>query len=153
MPDSTSNPHGDDQGTRIGSPDTGDAARRNNSRGATGAGAEAAEAIHSADGGRDPSERTALESQPTGRADAERARAERSGRETGGNQERMGSEPLVDRQTEHRSGYGGAAGEPVRSSDQREPTGARPSLSETGASNQNARDTQRPAREQMEEDV
>ncbi|MFN2566424.1 MAG: hypothetical protein ABR499_15620 [Gemmatimonadaceae bacterium] len=107
MPDR--NPHGDDQGTRIGSPDTGDESPRNQSQGATGAGAEAAEAIHSADGDHDPGERSALESQPTGR-------------ETASKQERSGSEPLVDRETEHRSGYGGSAGAPVKSSDQREPT-------------------------------
>jgi hypothetical protein len=151
MPDR--NPHGDDQGTRVGSPDSGDASRRNESRGSTGAGAEAAEAIHSADGGRDPGDRTALEGQPTGRADSDSARAARSGVQTGGNQERMGSEPLTDRETEHRSGYGGAAGEPVRSSDHREPTGPRPSLSETGASNRDVGDTKRTAREQMEEDI
>jgi hypothetical protein len=110
------NPHGDDQGTRVGSPDAGNVARRNDSSGATGAGAEAAEGIHSADGERDPGERSALESQPTGRADA------RPGRESGGSEERTGSEPLVARETEHRSGYGGSAGHPVSSSDQREPT-------------------------------
>ena len=149
------NPHGDDQGTRVGSPDTGDPSRRNNSRGATGAGAEAAEAIHSADGGRDPGERTAIESQPTGRADAEPVRDKRSGGgETGGGEERSGSEPLVGRETEHRSGYGGSAGEPVRSSDHREPSSsAKPSLRETGASNQDVRDTKRTPREQMEEDI
>jgi hypothetical protein len=113
MPDR--NTHGDDQGTRVGSPDAGNASRRNDSRGATGAGAEAAEAIHSADGGQEPGDRTGLESQPTGRADT-------PGRETAGKQERTGSEPLVDRETEHRSGYGGSAGHPVSSSDQREPT-------------------------------
>ena len=144
MPDP--NPHGDDQGTRIGSPDAGNASRRNDSNGATGAGSEAAEAIHSADGDRDPADRTALENQPTGRGD-------RQGRQTGGNQERTGSEPLMDRETEHRSGYGGSAGQPVSSSDQREPTSAKPSLRETGASNQDVRDSQRTAREQMEEDI
>ena len=146
MPDRSSNPHGDDQGTRVGSPDAGNASRRNDSSGATGAGAEAAEGIHSADGGRDPSDRSALESQPTGRAD-------HSGREKGGHQEPTGSEPLIDRETEHRSGYGGAAGRPMTSSDQREPTSPKPSLRETGASNQDVRDTKRTAREQMEEDI
>jgi hypothetical protein len=122
MPD-RQNPHGDDQGTRVGSPDTGDPSARNQSRGATGAGSEAAEGLHSADGGRDPSDRSALESQPTGRGASEstgtrggsNSRGERS---TG--EERSGSEPLVDRETEHRSGYGGSAGQPVTSSDQRE---------------------------------
>jgi hypothetical protein len=117
------NPHGDDQGTRIGSPDVGGpSSRRTDSTGATGAGAEAAEGIHSADGERDPGDRSALESQPTGRADA------RSERETGAAQERTGSEPLVDRETEHRSGYGGSAGRPVSSSDQREPPSPKPSV-------------------------
>jgi hypothetical protein len=115
-----SNPHGDDQGTRVGPPDAGSPSQRNQSRGATGAGAEAAEGIHSADGGRDPSEKSALESQPTGRSDA--APDPGSGRGTGGNKEQSGSEPLVRRETEHRSGYGGSAGRPVTSSDQREPT-------------------------------
>jgi hypothetical protein len=119
MPDRT-NPHGDDQGTRVGSPDPGNASRRNESRGSTGAGAEAAEGIHSADGDRDPSDKSALESEPTGRADSDAARAKGSGRATGGNQEPSGSEPLTDRETEHRSGYGGSAGKPVSSSDQRE---------------------------------
>jgi hypothetical protein len=103
------NPHGDDQGTRIGSPDTGSPSQRDQSRGSTGAGAEAAEGIHSADGSKDPGERTALESQPTG---------------TSADGDRSGSEPLVDRETEHRSGYGGSGGKPVRSSDQREGSGS-----------------------------
>jgi hypothetical protein len=34
--------------------------------------------------------------------------------------ERAGSEPLADRENEHRSGYGGAGGKPVKSSDKRE---------------------------------
>ena len=102
MPDR--NPHGDDQGTRIGSPNPGDASRRNDSRGATGAGAEAAEGIHGAGSEREPSDRSSVEETPTGSDD-----------------DRAGSEPLVDRETEHRSGYGGAGGQPVRSADQREP--------------------------------
>ena len=122
MSDRSSNPHGDDQGTRVGSPDTGGSARRNDSNGATGAGSEASEGIHSADGQRDQSDRSALEGQPTGRADSDSASAKRQGRKTGGNDEPHGSEPLVDRETEHRSGYGGSGGQPVTSSDQREPT-------------------------------
>ncbi len=112
MPDRT-NPHGDDQGTRVGSPDTGSASERNQSRGATGAGAEAAEGIHSADGDRDPADRSAVESQPTGRGGTKAA---------GGSAEAApsGSEPLTDRENEHRSGYGGAGGKPVRSADHRE---------------------------------
>jgi hypothetical protein len=144
MPDR--NTHGDDQGTRVGSPDAGNTSRRNDSSGSTGAGAEAAEGIHSADGGRDPGDRTALEGQPTGRADS------RSGR-AGGSQEPTGSEPLIDRETEHRSGYGGSGGRPVRSSDQREPNSPKPSLRETGPSNQDVRDTKRTAREQLEGEV
>lgn len=102
MPDRT-NPHGDDQGTRVGSPDTGDASRRNQSSGSTGAGSEAAEGIHGATADRDPSDRSSVEDAPTGSDD-----------------ERSGSEPLVNRETEHRSGYGGAGGKPVKSSDHRD---------------------------------
>ena len=107
-----SNPHGDDQGTRVGSPDKGSVSERKPSGGSTGAGAEAAEGIHSADGGRDPSDNSAVESQPTGRG----------GKGAGGSGDvaPSGSEPLVDRENEHRSGYGGAGGKPVKSSDQRE---------------------------------
>jgi hypothetical protein len=110
-----SNPHGDDQGTRIGSPDAGSPSQRNQSSGATGAGAEAAEGIHSADGSRDPSDQSAIEGQPTGRGSQPASAS--------GDVARSGSEPLVDRENEHRSGYGGAAGKPVKSSDQREPKG------------------------------
>jgi hypothetical protein len=106
-----SNPYGDDQGTRIGSPDPGDPSRRNQPGDATGAGSEAAEGIHGADGDRDPTDRSALEGQETGRGDQESRR--------GDSEERSGSEPLVDRETERRSGYGGAGGKPVKSSDQR----------------------------------
>jgi hypothetical protein len=103
-----SNPHGDDQGTRVGSPD---APRRNDASGATGAGGEAAEGIHGASGDRDAAAKSSVDSQPTGRADKQTDSSA---------EERTGSEPLVDRQTEHRSGYGGSGGEPVSSSDQRE---------------------------------
>jgi hypothetical protein len=102
MPDHP-NPHGDDQGTRIGAPDPGDPSRRDQSGGATGAGSEAAEGIHGVSSEREPSDRSSVEDRPTGSGD-----------------DRAGSEPLVDRETEHRSGYGGAGGKPVRSSDQRE---------------------------------
>jgi hypothetical protein len=97
------NPHGDDQGTRVGSPDPGDPSRRKQSSGATGAGSEAAEGIHGAGTDRDQGDRSSVEERPTGTDD-----------------ERSGSEPLVDRETEHRSGYGGAGGQPVQSSDKRE---------------------------------
>jgi hypothetical protein len=98
-----SNPHGDDQGTRIGSPDPGDPSRRDQSSGSTGAGSEAAEGIHGASTDRDPGDRSSVEDQTTGADD-----------------DRSGSEPLADRDQEHRSGYGGAGGKPVRSSDHRE---------------------------------
>lgn len=109
-----SNPHGDDQGTRIGEPDAGSPAQRKQNRGATGAGAEAAEGIHSADGDREPGDQSGVESQPTGRGSSE----EQDSSNLAG---RSGSEPLVDREKEHRSGYGGAGGKPIVSSDQREP--------------------------------
>ncbi len=66
----------------------------------TGAGGEAAEGIHGAKGGRDEAARTSI-------PDAD--------------DREKGSEPLdKGRTTEHRSGYGGSAGKPVTSSDQRE---------------------------------
>jgi hypothetical protein len=91
-----SNPHGDDQGTRIGSPDSGEPARRDQS---TGAGSEAAEGIHGASAEREPSDRSSVDEPQT--------------------DDQAGSEPLVDRETEHRSGYGGSGGQPTKSSDQR----------------------------------
>lgn len=81
---------GDDQGTRVGSPTPG-AGRK------TGAGAEAAEGIHSTGGGRSESDRSALEGKPTGR----------SSKEEGGDQ--AGSEPIEGHDTEHRSKYGGGS--------------------------------------------
>ena len=70
----------------------------------TGAGSEASEGIHGAKGGRDQGAKSSVGED---RADAGRQK---------------GSEPLddADRTTEHRSGYGGSAGNPVSSSDQRE---------------------------------
>ena len=118
---------GDGQGTRVGKPDEGrsdesgrmgaegspgNAGGRGVTRGAdavtkdgqsTGAGAEAAEGVHSMD-----------EREPTRNSGASRGAA------AGGEGER-GSEPLAGRNREHRSGYGGAGGNPVSSSDQREP--------------------------------
>jgi hypothetical protein len=66
--------------------------------------------VHNAQqgGSRDPSDKTGLAGQETGR----------SGRE---GDDRAGSEPLAERSNEHRSGYGGAGGAPVNSSDTREP--------------------------------
>ena len=110
--------YGDDQGTRVGSPDP---SRRNDARGATGAGGEAAEGIHGASGGRDPGAKSSVESHPTGRGDTKSGAGKSSDREEAGSGDQStGSEPLVDRGTEHRSGYGGSAGQPVSSSDQRE---------------------------------
>ncbi len=58
----------------------------------TGAGAEAAEGIHTADGDRGHGDRTALEGKPTGRS---------------GDGERAGSEPASSHDREHQSEYGG----------------------------------------------
>ncbi len=73
----------------------------------TGAGSEASEGIHGANEGRNEGEKTSVSS--------DRAGADR----------KKGSEPLdeSDRSNEHRSGYGGSAGAPVTSSDQRETHG------------------------------
>jgi hypothetical protein len=69
----------------------------------TGAGSEASEGIHGAGQSRNEGDKTSVTD--------DRATA---GRE-------KGSEPLdKDRKNEHRSGYGGSAGNPVTSSDQRE---------------------------------
>jgi hypothetical protein len=95
---------GDDQGTRVGRPDEGTAEGRGAGE-PTGAGAEAAEGLHSA-GGRDERENSGLSERDTGRSD---------------DSERAGSEPLGGREREHRSGYGGQGGKPVQSSDEREP--------------------------------
>ena len=76
---------------------------RSKPRRTTGAGSEAAEGIHGASTDRDPSDRSSVEST-----------------ETGSDGDQSGSEPLTDRSNEHRSGYGGSGGKPVRSSDQRE---------------------------------
>ena len=70
----------------------------------TGAGSEASEGIHGAKGGREEGAKTSVSE--------DRSPADR----------KKGSEPLDDdaRSNEHRSGYGGSAGNPVVSSDQRE---------------------------------
>ena len=122
---------GDDQGTRVGRPDPGraDAApssatgvpsgeegsilegetsRRGmtaSDRGNTGAGAEAAEGMHSSKG-RDEGDRSGVE-----HAHGEPGRGEGAGL--------SGSEPLRHRETEHKSGYGGEKADPKTSSDQR----------------------------------
>ena len=82
---------GDDQGTRVGSPSAGSGAGKK-----TGAGAEAVEGIHSADGNRSESDRSALEGKDTGRSTQQ-----------GG--DRAGSEPIESHDTEHRSKYGGGS--------------------------------------------
>jgi len=122
---------GDEGGTRVGRPDPGrvDAApssgtsvpngeegsilegeesRRGMSasdRANTGAGAEAAEGIHSTKN-RPQEERSGVE-----HAHGEPGRGEGAGL--------SGSEPLRHRETEHKSGYGGEQGAPKTSSDQR----------------------------------
>ena len=124
---------GDDAGTRIGSPDPGRArenfagpssapddeglegsilsdegeTRRGTESARTGAGSEAAEGMHAV-GGRDQTEKSAVENA-----------ADRQG--DGDEGARSGSEPLEGRKTEHRGSYGGEGGEPRVSSDQREP--------------------------------
>jgi hypothetical protein len=106
---------GDDQGTRVGAPDQGGEAPRQHSDAPTGreprqtgAGSEASEGMHDARqrGGREEEDATGLEDAETGR----------SGRGGAG---RAGSEPLPE-DAQHRSGYGGAGGRPVSSSDARE---------------------------------
>jgi hypothetical protein len=122
---------GDEGGTRVGRPDEGTTAAPSSGTGvpvgeegsilegeesrrgmtasdreSTGAGAEAAEGMHSAKGGRSPEERSGVE-----RARGEPGRGEGAGL--------SGSEPLRHRETEHKSGYGGEQGEPKTSSDQR----------------------------------
>ena len=69
----------------------------------TGAGSEASEGIHGAGESRNEGDKTSVTE--------DRSAATRN----------KGSEPLdQDRKNEHRSGYGGSAGTPVTSSDQRE---------------------------------
>ena len=107
---------GDDQGTRVGSPDQSANAPRQHSDAPTGrasrqtgAGSEASEGMHNAQqGGSRP------EGDPTGLSGQETGRSGRAG------DERTGSEPLPE-DDQHRSGYGGSGGRPVNSSDTREP--------------------------------
>ena len=127
---------GDDQGTRVGSPDparsTGSeypgpstgadanalegsimeedsGSRGDAAEGATGAGAEAAQGMHTA-------------------TDANREQQRTGGRPTSTGQRQpgeagwSGSEPLRETSQPHTSGYGGHGGEPRTSSDQREAT-------------------------------
>ena len=105
---------GDDQGTRVGAPDQGAKPQHNDAptgrpQRQTGVGSEASEGMHDAQqgGSRDEGDATGLSDQETGRSTRE-----------GG--KRAGSEPLPE-DDQHRSGYGGAGGRPVNSSDTREP--------------------------------
>ena len=110
---------GDDQGTRVGAPDQGTPRQHSDAptgrpERQTGVGSEASEGIHNAGGGGERREdhATGLSSQETGQSTRE-----------GG--ERAGSEPLTGKGEQHRSGYGGAGGKPVTSSDQRKGPGRR----------------------------
>jgi hypothetical protein len=107
---------GDDQGTRVGAPDQSRSAPRQHSDSPpdrperhTGTGSEASEGMHNAQqgGNRDEGDATGLTGEETGR----------SARDGG---KRSGSEPLPE-DGQHRSGYGGSGGQPVNSSDTREP--------------------------------
>jgi hypothetical protein len=108
---------GDDQGTRVGAPDGGPKAPERHSDSPpdrperqTGSGSEASEGMHNAQqgGSRAESDQSGLTGQETGRSTRD-----------GGS--RAGSEPLAEGGDQHRSGYGGAGGAPVNSSDTREP--------------------------------
>ena len=105
---------GDDQGTRVGAPDQETPRQHSDSptgrpERQTGAGSEASEGMHNAkgEGERREDDATGLSSQETGRSAREGGR-------------RSGSEPLTEEGEQHRSGYGGAGGQPVTSSDERE---------------------------------
>jgi hypothetical protein len=138
---------GDDQGTRVGRPDEGTGEGRQTTE-RTGAGAEAAEGVHSA-GGRDERENSGLTERDAGGAT---------------DNDRAGSEPLGGREREHRSGYGGQGGRPVQSSDTREPLEPKGKAdpqhtrgpNSYGANEREQTETRRDARsprEQMEEDI
>lgn len=89
-------PYGDDQGTRVGRPSTPD---RDNV---------------------DPSGKSgARGEQGKSTGAGNEAAAGIHGTNAGGSGSRPGSEPLDERETEHKSGYGGEAGKPRTSSDQR----------------------------------
>jgi len=109
---------GDDQGTRVGESDKGTPGQHSDAptgrpQRQTGAGSEASEGMHNAQRG---SER--IEQDATGLAGGDRGGSAQDGGE------KAGSEPLTDDQ-QHRSGYGGAGGRPVTSSDEREGPGKR----------------------------
>jgi hypothetical protein len=107
---------GDDQGTRVGAPDQSASAPGQHSDAPsdrperqTGSGSEASEGMHNAQrgGARDEGETSGLTGQETGRS-------------TRDGEQRAGSEPLTEEGDQHRSGYGGAGGQPVTSTDERE---------------------------------
>lgn len=121
---------GDDQGTRIGTPDPdgreakgpssqttgeglegsvleGDTAKTDQQRRSTGAGAEAARSAHAFGSGKEGDEHDVEERSPE--------------EENLPDADRPGSEPLRGTHRQHVSGYGGSGGRPKRSSDQREP--------------------------------
>jgi hypothetical protein len=105
---------GDDQGTRVGSPQEGAPRQHSDAPSPrperqTGAGSEASEGMHDAAQGPGRDEEDA-----TGLAGREQGRSPRDGGD------RSGSEPLAEGGDQHRSGYGGAGGKPVTSSDERE---------------------------------
>jgi hypothetical protein len=99
--------HTDDRGLE-GSILEEDEGRTSAGSASTGAGSEAAEGMHAADG-RDEEDKSALTSRTTGRAGS-------------GEEERTASEPM-DRHKEHKGSYGGEGGSPRTSSDQRESHG------------------------------
>ncbi|HEX6060052.1 MAG TPA: hypothetical protein VFZ11_13660 [Gemmatimonadaceae bacterium] len=121
--DERSSGYGDDQGTRVGRPEAGRAGETPNDypgagkqgearRAAEGSdsgtprsamGSEAAEGIH---GARDAKEDGRDASAPSSLSETE------TGRESVEGTERSGSEPLVERERENTSSYGGAGGEP-----------------------------------------
>jgi hypothetical protein len=82
----------------------------------TGTGSEASEGKHNAQqgGSRDEGDVTGLAG-VAGVAGGDTGRGTREGGD------RAGSEPLTENGDQHRSGYGGAGGRPVNSSDTREP--------------------------------
>jgi hypothetical protein len=102
--------HGDD-GSKPGAKKASGASGANHDTDAhegkpTGAGAEAAEGIHTTPD-RDESDNTARDDHPTARASGDR--------------DQVGSEPL-NRQREHKGSYGGEMGKPRTPSHEREPS-------------------------------
>jgi hypothetical protein len=144
---------GDDQGTRVGSPDpergaskrarpgtqpvdrgiegsildtSSDSSDQDDAKGSMGAGAEAAAGLHGA----------SRQSRPQARRTDVTNSATSTGQPQPG---RPGSEPLEGTSQGHVSGYGGQGGEPRTSSDQREPTPASEPPSNQGSTSADAR--------------